>query len=36
MTAYAVAVLDRDTKQVCMSPEGAYEEYVGAVYALGK
>jgi len=34
MKAYLPVVLDKETKEVCMDPSGAYEEYVGAMHAL--
>ena len=34
ITTYLPVVLDRETKEVCMDPHGAYVEYVQAIHAL--
>ena len=36
MKAYLAVVLNRSTNETCMDPDGAYEDYAGAVYALGR
>lgn len=36
MRVYLVAVVNKTAGEVCVDCNGAYEEYVGAVYALGK
>lgn len=34
MKAYLPVVWNRTEKQVCICPDGAFEDYVGAMYAL--
>ena len=34
MKAYLPVVWNKTEKQVCICPDGAFEDYVGAMYAL--
>lgn len=36
MKAYLPAVLNHKTGETCISPDGAYEDYVGAIHGLAK
>jgi hypothetical protein len=36
MKAYLPVVMNKTTGKVCTDPNGAYDEYVGAIYGLAE
>ena len=36
MKAYLPAILNHVTGETCICPDGAYEDYIGAVHGLAK